>query len=41
MSFDNAYESLLGHEDAHWAFGTGFSDALVRREPRVSRRRRP
>jgi ring-1,2-phenylacetyl-CoA epoxidase subunit PaaC len=29
MSFDNAYESLLGHEDAHWAFGTGFSDALV------------
>ncbi|HEX8864990.1 MAG TPA: phenylacetate-CoA oxygenase subunit PaaI, partial [Lentzea sp.] len=29
MSFDNAYESLLGHEDSHWAFGTGFSDALV------------
>jgi ring-1,2-phenylacetyl-CoA epoxidase subunit PaaC len=29
MSFDNAYESLLGHDDAHWAFGTGFSDALV------------
>ncbi|ANZ37507.1 phenylacetate-CoA oxygenase subunit PaaI [Lentzea guizhouensis] len=29
MSFDNAYESLLGGEDAHWAFGTGFSDALV------------
>ena len=28
MSFDNAYESLLGHEDAHWAFGTGFSEAL-------------
>ncbi|TWP47815.1 phenylacetate-CoA oxygenase subunit PaaC [Lentzea tibetensis] len=29
MSFDNAYESLLGHEDAHWAFGTGFAEALV------------
>jgi ring-1,2-phenylacetyl-CoA epoxidase subunit PaaC len=29
MSFDNAYESLLDHEDSHWAFGTGFSDALV------------
>ncbi|KOV85749.1 1,2-phenylacetyl-CoA epoxidase subunit PaaC [Nocardia sp. NRRL S-836] len=29
MSFDNAYESLLGGEDSHWAFGTGFSDALV------------
>ncbi|RAS68615.1 ring-1,2-phenylacetyl-CoA epoxidase subunit PaaC [Lentzea atacamensis] len=28
MSFDNAYESLLGHEDSHWAFGTGFSEAL-------------
>ncbi|MGI5504325.1 1,2-phenylacetyl-CoA epoxidase subunit PaaC [Lentzea sp. CA-135723] len=28
MSFDNAYESLLGGEDAHWAFGTGFSEAL-------------
>jgi ring-1,2-phenylacetyl-CoA epoxidase subunit PaaC len=28
MSFDNAYESLLDHEDAHWAFGTGFSEAL-------------
>ena len=28
MSFDNAYESLLCHEDAHWAFGTGFSEAL-------------
>jgi ring-1,2-phenylacetyl-CoA epoxidase subunit PaaC len=29
MSFDNAYESLLGHEDSHWAFGTGFSEALA------------
>ncbi|PWK90158.1 ring-1,2-phenylacetyl-CoA epoxidase subunit PaaC [Lentzea atacamensis] len=29
MSFDNAYESLLGHEDSHWAFGTGFSEALT------------
>ncbi|MEU4739431.1 1,2-phenylacetyl-CoA epoxidase subunit PaaC [Actinosynnema sp. NPDC023658] len=30
MSFDNAYESLVdGHEDAHWAFGTGFSEALA------------
>ncbi|GLZ30622.1 phenylacetate-CoA oxygenase subunit PaaI [Lentzea sp. NBRC 105346] len=29
MSFDNAYESLLGHEDSHWAFGTGFSESLV------------
>ncbi|MFE9744734.1 1,2-phenylacetyl-CoA epoxidase subunit PaaC [Saccharothrix saharensis] len=30
MSFDNAYESLIdGHEDAHWAFGTGFSEALA------------
>ena len=29
MSFDNAYESLIdGHEDAHWAFGTGFSEPL-------------
>jgi ring-1,2-phenylacetyl-CoA epoxidase subunit PaaC len=28
MSFDNAYESLIDHEDAHWAFGTGFSEAL-------------
>jgi ring-1,2-phenylacetyl-CoA epoxidase subunit PaaC len=30
MSFDNAYESLIdGHEDAHWAFGTGFSEPLA------------
>ncbi|MET8759381.1 1,2-phenylacetyl-CoA epoxidase subunit PaaC [Lentzea sp. NPDC004782] len=29
MSFDNAYESLLGHDDSHWAFGTGFSEALA------------
>jgi ring-1,2-phenylacetyl-CoA epoxidase subunit PaaC len=30
MSFDNAYESLVdGHEDGHWAFGTGFSEALA------------
>ncbi|MDU0288504.1 1,2-phenylacetyl-CoA epoxidase subunit PaaC [Saccharothrix longispora] len=29
MSFDNAYESLLGEDDAHWAFGTGFSEALA------------
>ncbi|MEU5691505.1 1,2-phenylacetyl-CoA epoxidase subunit PaaC [Actinosynnema sp. NPDC020468] len=28
MSFDNAYESLIDHEDAHWAFGTGFTEAL-------------
>ncbi|SDH67166.1 ring-1,2-phenylacetyl-CoA epoxidase subunit PaaC [Actinokineospora alba] len=29
MSFDNAYESLVeGHEEKHWAFGTGFTDAL-------------
>ncbi|CAL9671615.1 1,2-phenylacetyl-CoA epoxidase, subunit C [Actinosynnema sp. ALI-1.44] len=28
MSFDNAYESLIDHEDTHWAFGTGFSEAL-------------
>jgi ring-1,2-phenylacetyl-CoA epoxidase subunit PaaC len=28
MSFDNAYESLVDHEDAHWAFGTGFSSPL-------------
>ncbi|MFD9736050.1 1,2-phenylacetyl-CoA epoxidase subunit PaaC [Umezawaea sp. NPDC059074] len=28
MSFDNAYESLIDHEDAHWAFGTGFHTAL-------------
>ncbi|QQQ76056.1 phenylacetate-CoA oxygenase subunit PaaC [Saccharothrix sp. 6-C] len=30
MSFDNAYESLIdGHEDAHWAFGTGFAEPLA------------
>lgn len=29
MSFDNAYESLIDHEDTHWAFGTGFSEALA------------
>ncbi|MEV0676544.1 1,2-phenylacetyl-CoA epoxidase subunit PaaC [Actinosynnema sp. NPDC050436] len=29
MSFDNAYESLVDHEDAHWAFGTGFTEALA------------
>ncbi|MFI9007122.1 1,2-phenylacetyl-CoA epoxidase subunit PaaC [Actinosynnema sp. NPDC053489] len=30
MSFDNAYESLVdGHEDAHWAFGTGFAEPLA------------
>ena len=28
MSFDNAYESLIDHEDTHWAFGTGFHTAL-------------
>lgn len=28
MSFDNAYESLIDHEDTHWAFGTGFHSAL-------------
>ncbi|WP_433266007.1 1,2-phenylacetyl-CoA epoxidase subunit PaaC [Actinosynnema sp. CS-041913] len=28
MSFDNAYESLIDHEDTHWAFGTGFTEAL-------------
>jgi ring-1,2-phenylacetyl-CoA epoxidase subunit PaaC len=28
MSFDNAYESLIDHEDTHWAFGTGFHEAL-------------
>jgi ring-1,2-phenylacetyl-CoA epoxidase subunit PaaC len=29
MSFDNAYESLLGDNDeAHWAYGTGFADPL-------------
>jgi ring-1,2-phenylacetyl-CoA epoxidase subunit PaaC len=28
MSFDNAYESLVGQEDSHWAFGTGFHSAL-------------
>ncbi|GAA3840814.1 phenylacetate-CoA oxygenase subunit PaaC [Saccharothrix violaceirubra] len=25
----NAYEDLLDHEDAHWAFGTGFADPLT------------
>ena len=29
MSFDNAYESLIDHEDTHWAFGTGFHEALA------------
>ncbi|GAA3460972.1 1,2-phenylacetyl-CoA epoxidase subunit PaaC [Saccharothrix longispora] len=29
MSFDNAYESLLGEDDAHWAFGTGFAEPLA------------
>ncbi|MEU4802231.1 1,2-phenylacetyl-CoA epoxidase subunit PaaC [Actinosynnema sp. NPDC023587] len=29
MSFDNAYESLVDHEDAHWAFGTGFAEPLA------------
>ncbi|MCP2260416.1 ring-1,2-phenylacetyl-CoA epoxidase subunit PaaC [Streptoalloteichus tenebrarius] len=31
MSWDNAYESLTeGHDDSgHWAFGTGFADALA------------
>ncbi|MBB5806301.1 ring-1,2-phenylacetyl-CoA epoxidase subunit PaaC [Saccharothrix ecbatanensis] len=29
MSFDNAYESLIDHEDTHWAFGTGFTEALA------------
>ncbi|WP_436492518.1 1,2-phenylacetyl-CoA epoxidase subunit PaaC [Actinokineospora sp. HUAS TT18] len=30
MSFDNAYESLIeGGEEKHWAFGTGFTDALA------------
>ncbi|ROP39766.1 1,2-phenylacetyl-CoA epoxidase subunit PaaC [Saccharothrix texasensis] len=30
MSFDNAYEALIdGHEDAHWAFGTGFAEPLA------------
>ncbi|CRK60147.1 Phenylacetate-CoA oxygenase, PaaI subunit [Alloactinosynnema sp. L-07] len=30
MSFDNAYESLIeGGEEKHWAFGTGFADALA------------
>ncbi|MGM1065172.1 1,2-phenylacetyl-CoA epoxidase subunit PaaC [Saccharothrix sp. Mg75] len=29
MSFDNAYESLLGEDDAHWAFGTGFAEPLT------------
>ena len=29
MSFDNAYESLAeAHDDARWAFGTGFEDPL-------------
>ncbi|MCS7484364.1 1,2-phenylacetyl-CoA epoxidase subunit PaaC [Umezawaea endophytica] len=28
MSFDNAYEALIDQEDAHWAFGTGFSAPL-------------
>ncbi|PSL54882.1 ring-1,2-phenylacetyl-CoA epoxidase subunit PaaC [Saccharothrix carnea] len=41
MSFDNAYEALIdGHEDAHWAFGTGFSEALAgvdREVPAVDR----
>ncbi|MBW4715883.1 1,2-phenylacetyl-CoA epoxidase subunit PaaC [Saccharothrix obliqua] len=29
MSFDNAYESLIDQEDAHWAFGTGFTESLA------------
>ncbi|CCH35261.1 1,2-phenylacetyl-CoA epoxidase subunit PaaC [Actinosynnema sp. NPDC047251] len=29
MSFDNAYESLVDHEDEHWAFGTGFAEPLA------------
>lgn len=30
MSFDNAYEALVGGDnDAHWAFGTGFVDPLA------------
>jgi ring-1,2-phenylacetyl-CoA epoxidase subunit PaaC len=31
VSFDNPYESLTeeGHEDAHWAFGTGFHEPLA------------
>jgi ring-1,2-phenylacetyl-CoA epoxidase subunit PaaC len=29
MSFDNAYESLLeDNDETHWAYGTGFTDAL-------------
>ncbi|RZS44511.1 ring-1,2-phenylacetyl-CoA epoxidase subunit PaaC [Herbihabitans rhizosphaerae] len=29
MSFDNAYEAIMeGSDETHWAFGTGFTDAL-------------
>jgi ring-1,2-phenylacetyl-CoA epoxidase subunit PaaC len=29
MSFDNAYESLIeDNDETHWAYGTGFTDAL-------------
>lgn len=29
MSFDDAYHSLTDHDDARWAYGTGFADPLA------------